>query len=478
MPSRGLPLAPGAPPIAPNMIAIPQRQQASHPIWLIMPALLLVYAAILPTEIRFNVLDQNIYLPRLVGFFMLPVVFFRVVRGSFTPHFCDVAVLAAAFWMITAFIVYYGPSEGLLRGAALALDTAIPYFIARTSFHSLSDIRRLLVLVAPVLFLAGLTMLIEIFADRHIVKSAFESIFGERAAYEGGLEVARVDRMGDRRLGVLRAKGPFPHPILAGLFIISFLPLYLNSGLRKWPFWVGTAAALFSIFSVSSAAFIGIFLNVGLLIVDRLHKTTTFVSWKAVIPASIGLLVAANMATTQGIIPFLTQFTLSPQTAYFRRLTWDYGMASVLENPWFGIGFQEIERLSWMPETVDNHWLLIAIRYGVFPALVLILVALYGVYALARASGRHTEMDRNLIVGMAISLFTFTLLGFSVAFFGGSKAWFYMMVGMAITCSAMHSLRPRTLGTVPLAPQQGMQHHYNTRQPAMKAGTYQSGLRK
>lgn len=436
MATRSISRVENPPVLRPRLAPTPTRK--AHPIGIILPAIVLVFAAILPTEVRITVAEQNLYAPRIVGFLLLPVVISRLVKTPIKFSFCDVGIVIAAAWMVFAFSVYYGPAEGVIRGGALAFDTAMPYLVARVSFRSLADIRRFLVLVAPILFAAGILMFLEVATSRYLVKPAFAELFGERAAYEDGLEVAREDMSVNWRFGLLRAIGPFPHPILAGLFIISFLPLYLNSGLRKWPYWIGTMAAVFAIFSVSSAAFIGIILNVGLLVADKLEKRIEFISWRVVIPCFVGLMLVANMMTEKGIIPWLSRFTLNPQTAHYRRLIWRYGSESVERNPWFGIGFTGYERLHWMPQTVDNHWLLIAIRYGLLPAVVLLVVALFTILSLAQASTKYQEADRKLLVGIAVSLFTFTLLGFSVAFFGGSKTWFYMLVGIGVSASLMY----------------------------------------
>ncbi|MCH7564219.1 MAG: hypothetical protein IH968_10395, partial [Gemmatimonadetes bacterium] len=72
---------------------------------------------------------------------------------------------------------------------------------------------------------------------------------------------------------------------------------------------------------------------------------------------------------------------------YYRIQIWTYGTASVERNPWFGIGDKAMGRAHWMVmETIDNHWLMLAVRYGLPTA---ILFGLGVVWALWRCGATH-----------------------------------------------------------------------------------------
>lgn len=181
----------------------------------------------------------------------------------------------------------------------------------------------------------------------------------------------------------------------------------------------------------------------GLLLFDWLQRIVTFISWKLVIVASTAIVVIGELLTENGIIAFASQFTIDPRTAHYRRLIWRFGTESVEKNPLIGIGFDSYERLSWMPPSVDNQWLLLAMRFGIFPALAMLITVLVALYMLSSRSMRFPEIDRRAFVGIAISLFTVSLLGFSVAYFGGAQTWYYMLLGLAVAIGfASQAARP------------------------------------
>jgi hypothetical protein len=72
---------------------------------------------------------------------------------------------------------------------------------------------------------------------------------------------------------------------------------------------------------------------------------------------------------------FVNYFTFSKQSAYNRILIFEYGTAEVARHPVFGIGLGDWERPVWMSDSMDNFWLVTAVRYGV-PALFLLLLGL------------------------------------------------------------------------------------------------------
>ena len=140
-----------------------------------------------------------------------------------------------------------------------------------------------------------------------------------------------------------------------------------------------------------------------------------------------------DLVLPNGLITIVSQLTLVPQTAFFRQLIWEYGVKSVVEHPWFGIGFTSYSRLDWMGPSVDNHWLLIAIRFGALPAILSIVVIIAALVRLAISTRGLEETERKMRVAIAASLLIVFILGFTVSFFGGVQAWFYMLIGLAIS---------------------------------------------
>lgn len=131
---------------------------------------------------------------------------------------------------------------------------------------------------------------------------------------------------------------------------------------------------------------------------------------------------------------FVSHFTFSAQSAYNRINIWNYGTAEVGRHPIFGIGMGDWIRAPWMSDSMDNFWLLIAVRYGL-PSLIFLLCLMLG---LLITIGKRKDFPDHW--KPARHAWAFTLFGISVAaatvhlwnalfvlflFMIGSGAWMY-----------------------------------------------------
>lgn len=414
------------------------RAVASAGTWLarLFPAILLFYSALLPQEVRIEVAGVAFYSYRVVCLLLVPVAFLRLVKGVVRWGVVDWMVLAGAFWMLISFGAFYGPEEGVPRALALAVEVMMPYFVARVCITDLTDLRRFLVVIAPGAALAGLSLMAESVGGARFVKPAFAQVFGVLPQSSEGVEIGAAELRDDFRFGLLRGYGPFSHPILAGVFLASLFPLYLASGIRSWPFILGLAAGIAAVFTVSSAAIMVLGLTIGLLIFDLVQKRVGILNWRLLILVAVAVIVLLEVFTEAGAVRVLGRLAFSSATALNRIRIWDYGTASVLNFPLFGIGFDAIERPNWMVPSIDNEWLLLAIRHGMPTSFLLLAAAVSPLFTLARTSkGRHRS-DERLIVALIITMFSMILAAFTVSFFGGIKIWFWMLIGMAVSLAA------------------------------------------
>lgn len=400
----------------------------------LLPVLLLFYAAMLPAEVRIVLAGQTLYAPRLVGFALIPVLFFRIVREPIRWSVWDGVYVFGAFWMIIAFMYNYGPAEGMRRGFALAFDMLIPFIAARLCIRSLDELRRFLIFAAPALAVAAASMILEVMAGQLLVRPFFASMFGSLTQYSEGVAVGTKGFFVESRLGIIRATGPFAHPILAGAFLATLVPLYYYVGIRRWPKFVGLFAGLCAVLSVSSTAFVALIVGAGVIAADIVQRMVNFVSWRVIIPAVAAAGFLAHMGTERGLVAFISQFTLNPRTAHYRRRIWDYGMQSVENHPWFGIGFKTYERIDWMVvNSVDAHWLMLAIRFGFIPTVAILGVAVAAMVMVGRGAARSRGHDRNAYVAIIACTVSMIMAGMSVAFFGGAETWFYMIIGITMS---------------------------------------------
>lgn len=381
------------------------------------------------------------YAYRIVGFALLPWLLGQMGKGI-RITLGDGLILFASAWMVVSFVAFYG-IEGFARGVGLAVDVAIPYLCARVSIRNYQDLRRLLIYCLPGLMVAGITIAFESVTHKLVVRPLFASIFGDLSSYENGIAVSNARFFVDYRMGLLRASGPFPHPILGGLFMASFLPLFLRAGLKGWPRFVGPITTFLGFFSVSSAVFLAYAIDLVLIIVDVILRFVRLKIWPVIIGSTVILLLAAQVASGGRLVGFISRISLNPATAYYRQLIWDYGSQSVLDHPIIGIGFSEYQRLSWMTPSVDNYWLLLGIRHGLLTPVFVFVFCLLFMWKLGRSLKFVPVQDQKLGQALNVCVFTLVITAFTVSYFSGMQTLFYVLLGAGASLSAI----PGAFGT-------------------------------
>ncbi|CAH0497930.1 O-antigen ligase [Novosphingobium sp. CECT 9465] len=414
----------------------------------LLPALILFYAMFMPMEVRFVVAEQTIYPPRMAAFLLLPWLLSKLSRGGLRYRAVDGAMFAGLSWMIISFMAFYDPITGFMRAAPLAFDIFVPYIIGRMCIRNITDFRRFLVYAAPGLMLAGATMAIESLSGRPIIKPFAASIFGRLALYENGVAIGAAKFIEETRLGFLRASGPFAHPILGGIFLGSFVPIYISSGLRGWPKIAGITAGCCAFFSLSSGAFLVLILGIGVLALDEIQKKFEFFGWKLIILSAVFLGTLIQIGSQNGLVSILIRYTLDPATGRYRQYIWKYGSASVEKHPLIGIGLSEWERLNWMGSSVDNNWLLLAMRHGVIVSLLFLYVLLWAIFGIAKTASQKSGTERYFYIGIAAALFAFLVSGFTVTFFGQTLSLYYFMIGAAVCLPSWKNQLGRHAGDV------------------------------
>ena len=120
-------------------------------------------------------------------------------------------------------------------------------------------------------------------------------------------------------------------------------------------------------------------------------------------------------------------------------LIWDYGSASVLNHPLFGVGLNDWERPGWMPASIDNFWLFLAVRYGL-PAPFLLLLAFLSIFL---AVGFKKGLDDKITAyrtAFLITMTAFFLVGWTVHFWDAAYVLFLFLMGSGVW---MLDVRPK-----------------------------------
>ena len=113
--------------------------------------------------------------------------------------------------------------------------------------------------------------------------------------------------------------------------------------------------------------------------------------------------IVGSLSNRSALEVFISYLTFNADNSYMRILIWDYGTESVMHHPIFGTGLNEWERPEWMGGSIDNFWLVNAVRYGV-PGFVLLIG---GFLSVCLGLGRLKNLSFSIIQcrkGLIISL--------------------------------------------------------------------------
>ncbi|RPF71518.1 O-antigen ligase family protein [Aurantiacibacter spongiae] len=388
---------------------------------------ILIYAMLMPPQFSVSVGDILLPLFRIVLLVSIPYVLRSLQAGRWRWRVVDSLVLVAALWIFVALYQNTGLSTALSTGGGQVIEIALSYFLARSCITSVRHLRFMLVMSAPGLIVVGGLMALESVSRTLIIQPLAAQIMGDNYI---GRPI--------ERLGLLRTPGPFAHPILGGVFLCSFLPIYALSSLRGWPRIAGLLASFCGFFSISSAAILALVSGTALVgynfLVERVRKA----SWRLLLLIGGVFLFVAQFATEAGAFRLLVRYaSLNSASAFNRVLIWRYGSASVENNPLFGSGIDQWERPVWMQASVDNYWLLLAIQYGILPPLLLIVGTIVALVSISRAAKRHSIIDRRLLVGVAVSLAVFAFGLVSVAAWLSLQTWYFFLLGSCVSLGTL-----------------------------------------
>jgi hypothetical protein len=389
----------------------------------------LVFASILMSpEARIDLSGFQLYPYRLALIASLPFMMIAAAKRPVRLHAADLLFFAATAWMFIATAMHYPIDVAFKTGGSTTLDTLAAYLIGRIFFRDPIDLRRFLFRISPLLVVIALLMVLESVSHRYLVRTFIGSLTGFSPE-------ATIRRVYELRFGLLRAMGPFLHPIAAGLFFGSLVPLFLAADLPKWR-WLGLIACMGGFFAWSSAGVATIVAGLALGSYDYIQRRLRL-GWAPLILTIVVLLFMIQSFTSDGIIKFLIRnASFNPQTGYFRLAIWEYGSADVARSPWIGIGIlDDYTRPKWMhSDSVDNYWLLLALRYGIPCSITMLLAVGLNVLKLS-LTGRVREQGalhgRRMATGLAISVFVLYVVLITVSPWGADMSWLIMLLGMA-----------------------------------------------
>ncbi len=351
----------------------------------------------------------------------IPMVLKFVGGQAGRIQLCDVLIILFSIWLIITFVFHHG-LERLNYSIISMVEILGAYLAGRVLVRSAAAYRTFMMLfLLSMLFLLPFG-LVELFTNRNILQEVFGQFFPH---YVKG-------RTSYGRMGLERVMAGFPHPILFGLFcsvaFASAAAVFGKSAFR----WL--AVALFVVgmtfMSLSSGPLIAIAAQLVLLLWGKITggKWWLFalLFWSAYITVDL-------LSNRTPITIMINYITFNPATAWARVNIYTFGIREVWANPLFGIGLNDWARPYWLTGSVDNFWLLNAMRHGVPGFLFVFGTMLALCRAICKADIPSAELRRwrtgyiITVTGLVVTLCTVHIwseVAVFVFFFLGAGMWF------------------------------------------------------
>jgi len=391
----------------------------------VLPAILVLYACLLPRELTFEIGGIAFQPFRTVLTLLLPVLLFQAVSQRLRASFVDFLIIFATIWIAIALTVNETIDVALVTGSSESLNLGLAYFAGRVSIRTSRDFQAFVYAVLPGLFLCAVLMAAESITHTHYLRPAVGRLMGTG----GGSPTV------DLRNGLMRARGPFAHNILAGVFLASFLPIVWY--MVQKPAWrvIGLLGVGGFFFSLGSTGVLGFVIGSGLIFTNFLHRSTKAPVFPVVTGAAIFAMIAIEIFSGSGVFPFLIRnLTFSPASGYYRIAIWSNAGADVMNHPLFGIGMREYQRPAWMVvSSVDAHWLLITLKHG-FPLGLSVLVATISSATMSlRGAWSPHALDQRAGFAVGFSLVAIIVMGLAVYLWEGMGIWLTLLTGMGVS---------------------------------------------
>lgn len=334
----------------------------------------------------------------------------------------DYLLLLYCVWSALALVISHGIQETIEPIAIILLQTFGSYLLGRMYIRTPHDFRKIVNLQLCIVLLLLPFAILEAVTSVPILIKLFKPLGNVLA-----------ESMMPPRMGLRRVQAVFEHPILYGIFVSSCFAMVYYS--RKFSFalllcLIAIAVAVFV--SLSTGALLCLMVQIALItwgaILGNVQK-----KWLYFFIIFMAMYITIDLLSNRTPFEvFVSYLTFNTGSSYNRILIWEYGTAEVYRNPLFGIGLNDWIRPWWMHSgSMDNFWLLQAVRYGL-PAFLFLSSAFLVVLFRVGAAKNLSFADRKLRDGFVISIVGIFFAICSVHLWNATFCWLVFLMGASI----------------------------------------------
>jgi hypothetical protein len=408
------------------MLLVPRR----YSVW---PMILL--ACFIPSAQRVVVGPLDFNLLRILLLFGTVRVFFRNEWQQLRWMGLDTAVLLLAAGHVVMGALRVGP-DFVINRLGFAYDLVGMYLLFRCLVRDRDDVRSAVLCFTLVAFPVAAAFLVEWTTQRNIF-----AVFG------GVNEITMVRQ--DR----LRCQGAYSHPILAGLFWASLLPLiaaqFWDGGRKRVLAFGAIAAALFIIFACGSSS------PVTAVLFGVVGGAAFFVRYwmRWVRWGVLALLVALHLSMQAPVWHLIARIDVVGGSSGYHRFALIDGAIKHFHE-WWLVG-TKVGTAHWGPDTYDvtNTYVVQGILGGVW-LLGLFLLVIVLAFRNAGRIWKSVANDRRELIwswAIGVALFVHATNFLAITYFGQIDMLWYLQLAMigSLAQASYAAAAPRTAAHQP-----------------------------
>ncbi|MEN8215890.1 MAG: hypothetical protein ABFS56_05850 [Pseudomonadota bacterium] len=385
---------------------IPRR----HAIWpmVIMACFVAPAQRVVIFTLDFNMLRLMV----LFGFMRLFIR--KELDLSFQVQPLDRVLIALAIAKTLIHTTLTGSASTLVFELGSSFDTIGMYFMFRCLIRTWKDVEQAVMAFVFISLPVAAFFLNELLTERN-----FFSTFG------GVPEYTKM------RQGRLRCQGAFPHPIIAGCFWASLMPLFVaswwgNVAKRKW-IWSGLVSASLIVIATASstpvfAVLVGILGGAMFIFRDQMRQIRWWVFF---------VLVGLHMVMNAPVWHLISRVSaVGGSTAYFRYAIIDGAVNHVRE--WWLLGTHSTAHWFWGAQDVTNQFVLMAVRGGMLTLILFVISIALAFRSVGRIWRREAHNQAHLAMAWAlgVALFVHCANFIGVSYFGQITMVWYLLLAM------------------------------------------------
>lgn len=370
-----------------------------------VPVLLYLLAVVIPVQFHLGPISLNGV--RLLLLILIVPLTVQLMMGKFGRIlWTDILFILHIFWAAVSLGVN-NPDRVIESIGSTSIEFIGGYVLGRAYIRDVETFSALVRFLGIIIIAILPIAFYEAFTGRPIVIETIRKLPGLTSF---------VSPDTTPRMGLSRVQAVFPHPILYGLFASVGFSLYFVGlkGIVSTPvrYLMSTLISLSVFFSLSSGALLSIILQIGLITWAWALKPVKY-KWLILFAIFAALYVIIDLLSNRTPVQvFMTYATFSAHNAYWRAAIFEWGMVNIWNNPVFGLGFNPWVRPRWMhTPSVDNFWLLMAMRYGIPGFAFLAMGYLIALWQIGR---RNLDQDNRLLQFRQAWIFTFIGISFTL----------------------------------------------------------------